>query len=71
MLLMKIKTWQRGEPKKVAQEAIRLNIRLMINYDDKNYIASGGRTRGKKKFIYQLFYINTKKEFNHMHNVLH
>lgn len=55
---MKIKTWQRGEPKKVAQEAIRLNIRLMINYDDKNYIASGGRTRGKKKiylstFLYQ------------------
>ena len=69
---MKIKTWQRGEPKKVAQEAIRLNIRLMINYDDKNYIASWGRTRGKKKkIINQLFYINTKKEFNHMHNVVH
>ena len=49
---MKIKTWQRGEPKKVAQEAIRLNIRLMINYDDKNYIASWEEQEEKKKKIY-------------------
>ena len=61
MLLMKIKTWQRGEPKKVAQEAIRLNIRLMINYDDKNYIASGGRTRGKKKLFINFFISILKK----------
>ena len=70
MLLIKIITWQRGEQKKVAQEAIRLNIRLTINYNDKNYIASWGKNEGGK-IIYQHFYINTKKEFNHMHNALH
>ena len=59
--LWKLKRGKEGSKKRLPKEAIRLNIRLMINYDDKNYIASGGRTRGKKKLFINFFISILKK----------